>query len=279
MRKDVSEWVVLILIEHGPLAGRQAALLDLRNVTVLLSHRPECAAAARPHLVHLIAEDCTDEFFVRGLRAVRHAHLDTCTIIRTAKNIANAVALGRALGVRWAGQILWLEASPSDVKVLSLELLERDLSRQVEDLFRSAMACDDRLVCRAIEYVFRSGGKPRDHGDLASELGVSGRVLRMHWREAGFQSRSEALLDWALLAAAIEGRGRGRSLAQAARDLRVSPDRLQRAAYRRIGRAAGGLDRSDLLNAARHWIGGNCDFLSGETEGSTSAAPEEGGLA
>ena len=243
--------VVLVLAETVN-HHRLVEFPSLEGGQLVRRHTPGVSENPRPAVVVLVIPSCGSDFAVTALCEIRRLGHEASAIILTSQACANAYLLGTMR----RGRKAWLGEPVRRLVQMVEDLLGRDLRCRARDLFLAALPPGDRILRRGAAAAFLGDPPPRNHQELAAAAGVSEGTFRGHRRDAGLPSRSEALVDWGLLATVTQARARGMSLERACLKIGVAPRRVQRAAERRARKAAGHLDQETLLEALTSWVAG-----------------------
>lgn len=225
------------------------------EVVVERLHALPIPDSLRPAVVILVDPSCASEFFSHALLEVERLCLGYATIVITSRSTGNAYELGRAWRWEHKPPIVWLDDENGSLVRNVRDLLRRDFRRRACEAFLSRVPERCGVLKRVVSTAFLEHPPLRHHSELAVTVQVTQPKIRAQWSAAGLTGRSEALLDWALLAAVLEARPSVPSLAQACLSLRVEPWRVQRASYRRIRSAAGKVDRRRFIQELTAWLG------------------------
>jgi hypothetical protein len=190
-------------------------------------------------------------FLERVLAEVKRLHLKRSTlVVSTREDVENVVEVAR----RWDGHVAWL--GDGSVASQVMELRNRDVRQRAYDLLCSAMKQPDKLVALGLQLGFFKPPPPSNLKKFVKPLQVSVPWFRWHYEDAGLPGRAEALPDWVMMGQVVHLRASGCTLAEARRELRIDPYRIQRASFRRTGHAAGKLDEGVFLEALMRWLRG-----------------------
>jgi hypothetical protein len=242
--------MVLVLAKHE-LEQRRIARILFPLKVVRSGPFPETSQQQGFGAVVILAPDCRVDFARNTCAEVRRLGYEGRGVLVTKFDPENACALTSI----WSGGVIWVQTAELDLKKKVEELLANELQRRVFDLLCGLVDDPSGLLRQGFRASLLDLVPPLQHRELVSVVGGSEQSFRSAWRAAGLKGRSEAVIDWGLLARVISARGDGESLNKACYRIGIEAWRIQRAARRRVGIPAGELNEGRLVEALRAWIG------------------------
>jgi hypothetical protein len=241
---------VLILCEAGEECAPISRLFAPGTATHLTSFPPASEDVPWTAVV-LVTPCCRSPLARQGiLEAIRRRMADR-TVLVTRFCPDNALGLPELPPVR----VVWLERVEKELPGILARIAARRPIRHLHALFREHLPPGCSGLHPVLDAAFLAEPVPGSVPELAHAAGMRARRVRDLWKAAGLPHRPEALVDLGLLGRVLDVRGgEALSLNRACYRLGVDPRRVQRAAYRRTGRALGALDTPLLLSAVRRWL-------------------------
>jgi hypothetical protein len=241
---------VLILCEAGEECAPISRLFAPGTATHLTSFPPASEDVPWTAVV-LVTPCCRSPLARQGiLEAIRRRMADR-TVLVTRFCPDNALGLPELPPVR----VVWLERVEKELPGILARIAARRPIRHLHALFREHRPPGCSGLHPVLDAAFLAEPVPGSVPELAHAAGMRARRVRDLWKAAGLPHRPEALVDLGLLGRVLDVRGgEALSLNRACYRLGVDPRRVQRAAYRRTGRALGALDTPLLLSAVRRWL-------------------------
>lgn len=209
----------------------------------------------RPAAVIVVCPSCTSPFFSKALVDIDRLCLAYSTIVVTSREAENAYDLGWMWKWDRRPPVAWIGDEDGYLRVLIRDMVNRDLRRRACDVFLSRLRPEETVLNQGIRAAFLANPPPQHLREVAAAADVVESEFRRLWNKAGLPGRSEALVDWVLLAAVLEARDGSPSLARAALGLKLESWRVYRASYRRLDVAAGQLERWSFLEGLKSWLG------------------------
>lgn len=239
----------ILLLAEPEVAEQVAALLPGATVCTSLELARRRVRSDIGVLV-LAVPRCATAFAGQAIRWAGDLAMAESAIVVTSFSHGNVRDLIRL----WHGNVVWLEVVDVELPEAVERVLSRDLRKRAYDLFVAQAAQGDLRLRGGFRKAFLDEVPPLNHSELASASGVGEGDFRRRWKAAGLPGRSESLVDWALLVRATHKRSLGESLNRCAYGWGSEPRRIQRAAYRRVGRAAGRLNGDAVWDALVRWL-------------------------
>ena len=203
-----------------------------------------------PGVVVVAAVCCTSAFCLSRIEQVREEGRVPSTVLVTELNAENA----REVRHVWEGLLVWFRELEDRFVPAICTLLERDVCHSVFELFSTSIPKESPDLRRTFRHALLGHTVPLHYEELVEVSGLKGSEFREEVRRWGIRGRAEVLFDLAILSHWCRAHEGGEGLNRFCYRVGLDPGRVQRAAYRRVGRAAGAVNRSVLVRTVNEFL-------------------------